>query len=40
MTLPYLVLASLSAIYLQSVLNLPAWVLWPATPLLVALIPL
>jgi len=38
MTLPYLVVAWLSGIYLQSVLTLPAWVLWLATPLLVAII--
>ncbi len=38
MTLPYLVVAWLSGIYLQSVLSSPAWVLGLATPLLVAII--
>ena len=40
MTLPYLAVAWLGGIYLQSVLSLPAWMLWLATPLLVAIIPL
>jgi competence protein ComEC len=38
MTLPYLVVAWLSGIYLQSVLSPPAWVVGLATPLLVAII--
>ncbi len=38
MTLPYLVVAWLSGIYLQSVLSPPAWVLGLATPLLGAII--
>ena len=38
MTLPYLAVAWLSGIYLQSVLSLPAWIVWLATPLLVAII--
>ena len=38
MTLPYLAIAWLSGIYLQSVLTLLGWVLWLATPLLGAII--
>ena len=38
MTLPYLTIAWVSGIYLQSVLSLLGWVLWLATPLLVAII--
>jgi len=38
MTLPYLVLAWLIGIYLESLLRLPAWILWLATPLLVAIV--
>ena len=38
MTLPYLALAWLGGIYLQSVLSLPAYVLWLATPLALAIL--
>ena len=37
MILPYLAVAWLSGIYLQSVLSLPSWIRWLATPLLVAI---
>jgi competence protein ComEC len=38
MTLPCLVLAWLGGIYLESVLSLPVWILWLATPLLVVIV--
>jgi len=38
MTLPYLTVAWLGGIYLQSVLTLPGWVLWLPTPLVLAII--
>ncbi len=38
MTLPYLAVAWLSGIYLQSVLSLPAWILWLAIPLALVII--
>jgi len=38
MTLPYLAFAWLGGIYVASVLRVPAWLLWLATPLLVAII--
>jgi competence protein ComEC len=38
MTLPYLAVAWLGGIYLQSVLGLPAWILWLAVPLTLAIL--